>query len=386
MTEPSTRLSPAATWARLALVVLLLFIFLVGIKGLGGGFKALGKDVLDSFFMATENPFMGLVIGILGTTLMQSSSVSTSMIVALVAAPENPLPVAHAIPMIMGANIGTTVTATLVALGHLGNPDEFKRAFAAATCHDFFNFMAVALLLPLEVATGFLQKASGWLAHALMSWGTVGAKPLPNPLKVALKAVIHPIESLLQQVSDNPRVVAVLMIVVSAAIILVSLLFIVRTSRVLAEQRMESMVGRLLDANPSLGIVLGLVMTAMVQSSSITTSVLVPLAGAGLLRTAQVFPIMLGANLGTTVTALIASMAAPPETAEVAVQVALTHLLFNFMGMLLVYPAKVTRQIPIRLADWLARVAVRSRRYALVWVVALFYGVPALLVAVSHWL
>ncbi len=127
--------------------MLLLYVFLVGVNGLSKGFQALGGGLLDSFFSATENPFMGLMVGILATTLVQSSSVSTSLIVALVAAPDNPVPVANAVPMIMGANIGTTVTNTLVSLGHIGRSDEFRRAFAVATCHDFFNFMAVAVFL-----------------------------------------------------------------------------------------------------------------------------------------------------------------------------------------------------------------------------------------------
>jgi solute carrier family 34 (sodium-dependent phosphate cotransporter) len=80
---------------------------------LGTGFKSLSQGVLDSFFAATENPFVGLMIGILATTLVQSSSVTTSTIVGLVAAPLNPLPLANAVPMIMGANIGTTVTNTM---------------------------------------------------------------------------------------------------------------------------------------------------------------------------------------------------------------------------------------------------------------------------------
>jgi solute carrier family 34 (sodium-dependent phosphate cotransporter) len=98
----------------------LLYTFLVGVNGLGSGFKLLSRDLLDTFFTATENPFVGLMVGILATTLMQSSSVTTSLIVGLVAAPENPLPVANAIPMIMGANIGTTVTGTLASLAHMG--------------------------------------------------------------------------------------------------------------------------------------------------------------------------------------------------------------------------------------------------------------------------
>ena len=82
-----------------AVVVALLYVFLVAVNGLGAGFRALGEGVLDSFFAATENPFVGLMIGILATTLVQSSSVTTAMIVGLVAAPENPIPVANAVDL-----------------------------------------------------------------------------------------------------------------------------------------------------------------------------------------------------------------------------------------------------------------------------------------------
>jgi sodium-dependent phosphate cotransporter len=117
----------------------------------------------------------------------------------------------------------------------------------------------------------------------------------------------------------------------------------------------------------------------MVQSSSITTSILVPLAGAGILTLRQLFPVTLGANIGTTVTALLASLAVSGPTARLGLQIALCHLLFNLTGILLIYMVPPIRQIPLRLASWLADVAVRSRRYALLYVVALFYGLPGAL-------
>ncbi len=96
-------------WLKAVAVLTLLFMFLVGVNGLSGGFKSLGSGFVDGFFNATENPLIALMVGILATTIVQSSSVTTSLIVALVAAPDNPLAVSNAIPMIMGSNIGTTV-------------------------------------------------------------------------------------------------------------------------------------------------------------------------------------------------------------------------------------------------------------------------------------
>jgi solute carrier family 34 (sodium-dependent phosphate cotransporter) len=379
--HPSRPESPWALRLRAVFVLLLLFIFLVGIRGLGNGFEGLGKDVLDHVFRATANPLVGLVVGILGTTLVQSSSVSTSMIVALVAAPASPLPVSDAIPMIMGANIGTTVTNTIVSLGHVGRADEFRRAFSAATCHDFFNFIAVAFLLPLELATGVLERLSGALAETLAGGGGTS---LPNPIKSATGALVLPTERLLRSLFDSPRAAAIFLIVLSGILIFGTLFLIVKTMRRLTASRMESTLTRALGMSPHLGLLVGAVLTVMVQSSSITTSVMVPLAGAGIVTVRQVFPMSLGANIGTTVTALLASMAAPSETAQFAVQIALVHLFFNVIGVLLIYPVPRVRMIPVRLAEWLAGIAVKSRRYAIFYVLGLFYAVPLLLILISE--
>jgi sodium-dependent phosphate cotransporter len=361
--------------ARLLMVLVLLFIFLLGVNGLGDAFKSLGRGLLDSFFAATENPFVGLMIGILATTLVQSSSVSTSLIVGLVAAPVSPLPIANAIPMVMGANIGTTVTNTLVSMAHMGRKDEFYRAFSVATVHDFFNFMAVALLLPLEMATGYLQKTATWLASFLTGFGGV---EYDSPIKGALKAALKPIKSGIHFITDSERAQAVLLIVVSGLLIYFALLFLVKVMRGAMNARVEAMVSRGLYQSPIVGIIVGIVVTVMVQSSSITTSLLVPLAGAGLLTLQQAFPITLGANIGTTVTAFLAALAVTGPNAIAGVTIALVHLLFNATATALIYPVKRIREIPLNAARRLARVAVRSKPLAIAYVVILFYGLPAL--------
>ena len=120
----------------------------------------------------------------LATTLVQSSSVTTAMVVGLVAAPENPLPLGNAIPMVMGANIGTTVTATLVSLAHIGRKDEFERAFPVAICHDIFNILTVIILLPLELATGYLRTTATTLAGLLGNW--VAGVEYESPFSTAI--------------------------------------------------------------------------------------------------------------------------------------------------------------------------------------------------------
>jgi hypothetical protein len=149
-------MSPGERTVRLAGLILLLYVFLIGIDLLGAGIAGLGGGAADSLFRGVANPVVGLAVGVLATVLVQSSSVSTATIVALVGAGAVSVP--DAVPMIMGANIGTTVTSTLASLGAIRRTDEFRRAFAGATVHDLFNVLAVVVLLPVELATGMLSR------------------------------------------------------------------------------------------------------------------------------------------------------------------------------------------------------------------------------------
>ena len=369
--------------ARVAGIVLLLFVFLLGVKGLGEGFELFGGDLLDSFFSATENPFIGVIVGLLATTVTQSSSVTTSMVVALVAAPENPLPLANAVPMIMGANIGTTVTSTIVSLGHIRRREEFRRAFPVAVCHDFFNYLAVLVLLPLELMTGYLQRSAVALGSLIEG---VGGITYESPIKGAINAGFAPIETVSRSLFPVQAVQAGFLVVVSGLLIFSALYLLVKVMHAAAHGRVEVMVTDLLGSNAVLSMLVGAVVTVMVQSSSITTSLLVPLAAAGLLRLEQAFPVTLGANIGTTVTAFLAALAVSGPNAAAGLEIALVHLLFNLSGIVLVYPVAGIRQVPLRLARALTRAALRSRKMVVFWIAGLFYGIPTIVFLISRWL
>ena len=379
--KPDTHKSPILP--KLLTVFGLLFVFLVGVRGLGGGFRLLGEDLIQSFFTATENPFMGLLVGLLATTIVQSSSVTTAMIVGLVAAPENPLPLLNAVPMVMGANIGTTVTATIVALGHIGRREEFERAFPVAICHDVFNYIAVLVLLPLEMFTGFLQSTAGWLTGFLGEFGGVVYR---SPLTTLLGYGLAPISAVNEALFTTEGSQAIFLIMVSGFLIFSALFFIVKVMSGAVQSRVESAVNKALGVNAVVSILIGVIVTIMVQSSSITTSLLVPLAGAGLLRLERAFPVTLGANIGTTVTGFLAAMAVTGVNATAGLQIALVHLIFNLSGTLMIYPIPAVRNIPLRISRRIARLAVRSRRLTLVGVGLLFYGLPALAVFFSRML
>ena len=119
-------------------VIILVYFLIVAVTLISSGFKLSVGERAEELFTFATNPFAGLIVGIMATALIQSSSTVTSIIVGLVA---GGLPVSIAVPMVMGSNLGTTITNTIVSLGHIGNKEEFRKAFAAATIHDFFNLL-----------------------------------------------------------------------------------------------------------------------------------------------------------------------------------------------------------------------------------------------------
>jgi len=370
-TSASPQRREAPTIVRGLVVVILLYFFLTGVELLSGGFKTLGKDFVDGLFQGVSNPIGGLFVGLLATVLVQSSSVSTSVIVGLVAS--SVVGIDDAVPMIMGANIGTTVTNILASLGYLRRGDDFRRAFAAATVHDFFNLLAVAVLLPVELLTGYLSGVAGWITDLVI--GTSGAS-FKSPLKAAVKMPAGWIKDLLSELGTHGDLKGALMIVIGLVFIFLALAFVTRNMRLLVADRVEAAINRTLGAGSGLvAIVLGMIITVAVQSSSITTSVLVPLAAAGVLSLENVYPITLGANVGTTVTALLASLA---TGSPAAVTVALVHTLFNVTGIALFYPVRSLRALPIRLATGLARIGAERRTWAVTYVLAMFLVIPLL--------
>lgn len=351
--------------AKLIGIVGCVYLFIVGIGGMGHSFKLFGKEFADSILKTTASPFVGLFIGILSTAIVQSSSTTTSIIVGMVAG--GALTIQGAIPMIMGANIGTTITNLIVSLGHITRTQEFKRAFAAATIHDVFNWMAVLILFPLELATGMLAKLSASLAQGFQG---MGGMKMSDPLKASTKPVIEFIASSL---GDRP----IPMLVVSVLITFAMLTLIVKVLRSLVLEKIETFFDEHLFKNAGRAMLFGLFLTVAVQSSSITTSLIIPLAGAGILRLAQILPYTLGANVGTTVTAILAALA----TGRIeAITVSFAHLLFNVLGIAIIWPVPAIRRIPVIASEWLAELALRNRAIPIAFILIVFFLLPLALI------
>lgn len=357
-------------------IIAILYLFLVSIGMIGSAFKGMGKGFAVQLIQSNAGPLIGLFIGILATSLIQSSSTTTSLVVGMVAAGtfgDDPrIAVAAATPYIMGANIGTSITNTIVSLGHIINKNEFRRAFSASIVHDFFNVISVLVLLPLEMSFGIISKSASWLAELLVGTETF---TFNSPLKM----ITDPAVSWVQNLFKQQEIINYNWLLLIAALLLLflSLRFLTKLIRSLVMQRLEAFFDSHIFKTAGRAMFFGALITILVQSSSITTSLVIPLAGAGILHLRQIFPYTLGANIGTTVTALLASLVSGTIA---PLSVAFAHLMFNIYGIALIWPIEKIRMIPINLSIWFTEIAIKNRIFPLLYILVVFFIIPLSLI------
>ncbi|MBB6698105.1 Na/Pi cotransporter family protein [Clostridium algidicarnis] len=246
-------------------------LFLYGMKLMGDGLEnAAGEGLKNILEKATSNKFMGVLVGAVVTAVVQSSSATTVMVVGFVNA--GLMNLSQAVGVIMGANIGTTVTAQLVA-------------FKLDTIAPIFVGIGVAIVM-FSKSTKRREFGNIILGFGIlfMGMGIMGD---------AMKPIAQ-------------------------------------------SQQFKDLIIAIGD-NWAIGIVAGLAMTAVVQSSSATTGILIALAGTGSIDMSIAIPVILGCNIGTCVTALLASIG----TSKTARKAAIIHLCFNVIGTLIFIPLRV---------------------------------------------
>lgn len=359
---PSPDINNKVAYIKVIQFILFLYFFLLSVGLLGSSLKLFGKGFAEAMIATTSNPIVGLFIGVLVTSVVQSSSMTTSLVVGMVGG--GLLTVENAIPVVMGANIGTTITNILVSLAHVKRSVEFRRAFSASTVHDIFNLLSVAIFLPIQLKTNFLGYFS---SHLTEVFSKVGGVTLFNPLAAITKPVI---KLILQLLGQN----AIISSILAVCLLFLSLHFMVKTLKKLVISKRTGVFQRYIFKNTARSFFVGLILTVMVQSSSITTSVIIPLAGAGILSLSQIYPYTLGANLGTTATAILASLATGNLS---AVMIAFAHMLFNISGIAVFLPLK---KIPITLAAKLANYSVRSKLVPVAFIGIIFFVLPLILI------
>ena len=345
----------------------------------------------------------------------------------------------------MGANVGTTVTNTIVSLAQLTERNEFRRAFAGAVVHDIFNWLSVLVLLPLEVITGYLRRLTGLIINDLhLSEGKrtnqkllkVVTEPLTKLIiqidkkvitKIALGKTDGEDKSLIkncktEEISESrvgeetnqtrnvtiitkkdtcsflfegttmsDTAVGVILLVVAILMLLGCLIFIVKILHSLLRSKLAKIIKKTINADfPGpfkyltgyLAILVGAGMTMLLQSSSIFTSAITPLIGVGVMTLERAFPLTLGANIGTTATGILAALASSSNL-DKALQIALCHLFFNISGIILWYPIPHLRRVPIRFAKSMGNKSAEYRWFAVSYLILLFFIFPATVFGLS---
>lgn len=372
-TQDKKRIPLSLNWL-LALVLIYLLICAIGI--IGSAFNSGAIDYVSKLFQFAYNPFAGLVIGIIATALIQSSSTVTSVLVSFVA---GGLPIEIAIPIVMGANVGTSFTNTIISLSHIQAKEQFQRAFAAATIHDFFNVLSVLIFLPLEMSLGLLEKISHWSVNLFYGTGDISINSF-NLIKTITAPVIHFVGNLANQLSQFGDIILLLL---GTVLVFFTINSMSNLLKVLMIGKAKNIMQIALGRKPITGILSGTVMTVMVQSSSTTTSLIVPLASSGACKLREVYPFTLGANIGTCITALLAATAVVGN-AHAALQIALIHLFYNILGVLVIYGIPALRNLPILAAETLAKTAVEHKFIALTYILSLFFILPIVFLSISN--
>lgn len=356
-----------------AYILAALFVFLLALDLMISSLQHLGTSAAETIIMATSNPFTGLFIGLLVTAIIQSSSATTSMVVALVAS--GSITLEGAIPIMMGANVGTTITSTIVALGFITKKKEFRRAVSAGTYHDFFNILTVLILFPLEYYYGFLSGVSEYIGSTFFN------QPIGTTTRVSFlgggMGVL--VEKIVQLINNG-----FVLVILAFALLFGSILFF-RTvlSRMLGignQTGGTTGIQRFFFQSQPKSFGWGLLITAAIRSSTITTSLVVPLVAKKVIRLSQAVPFILGANIGTTITAFIAAM----SNSNIAISIAISHFLFNTIGVIIFTAVPYVKTIPVNLAKGLGKLTIRYRLAGFVYILLTFFFIPFSLIYLNR--
>jgi sodium-dependent phosphate cotransporter len=349
-----------------------LVLFVFALDMMVSSLQHLGKTAAETILLATSNPFTALFIGLLITAMIQSSSTATSLVVALVAS--GSLTTESAIPIIMGANIGTTITSTIVSLGFINKKKEFRRAVAAGTYHDFFNILTATILIPLEYYYRFLSDLATYITTNFFTISKTASAPGFKPIWSGFTPVIEFLVNLIPN--------GFLLTVFSFVLLFGSILLFRKLISGLLLAGSPLGFSRFFFKSSLKSFLWGLLTTAAIRSSTITTSVVVPIVAQKIITLRKAAPFILGANIGTTVTAFIAALL--NSNSSNAVSIALAHFLFNCIGVLIFFPIPGLRAIPLLLANGLGKLTIRYRLVGFVYVLVVFFFIPFSLIYLNR--
>lgn len=368
-------ISSFGRFVRILGVAVLLYVIVVAIHLLMHGITGLGFGDFSALIENTRNPITCLALGALATFLVQSSTVVTTITVAAVGG--GLIGIREATMVILGANIGTCFTALLVAFAYARSREQLRQALAAAITHWFFNIASVAFFFPIELIFHPLERLSHLLAH-LTTGGTEHSIPTGGLVRILVTPLIDAFCDLL----GHTPVTAIVSIILGGLLIAGSVQLLTILLRTLMAYRSHVLLEQSKERKESIWAEfgLGLGLTLLTHSSSATTSATVPFAGTGTLGTRGALGIVLGANLGTTLTAVLAAITIPGSSGTVALQAAFIHVLINLIGVAAVLFTRPLADAIVRVSESLGRISAEHRTAALGLWFASYIALPALLV------
>jgi sodium-dependent phosphate cotransporter len=372
-TEPTEIKHSDVLWRNLRYVLYIcvtLLFFILGIEIIVSSLHSAGEESINAILRATSNSFTAFFIGVVVTAMMQSSSTTTAITVALVAS--NTIQIHSGVCIVMGANLGTTITSMIVSFGFISEKREFRRAVSASAYHFFFNLFALLVLFPLELYNQFLSRLSL----------TISKHFFANPISVAdtprLKAwsLLDPVNEFLQAISPVFAVMFGLILIFS------SILLFRRIISSLLKAKSPEAFSRFFFKSRVKSFVWGIMTTAAIRSSTITTSVVVPIVSKRITSLKQASPFILGANLGTTITAFFA--ASLNQANGNVMSIAMAHFLFNLIGVILFFPFANVEKIVLFSAKSFAKVSASHKFVLLTFILCMFFFFPFLIIYLTQ--
>ena len=346
-----------------------LLLFILGIEIVVSALESGREESISAIFSTTSNPFTAFFIGVVLTAMMQSSSTTTAIAVAMVAS--GSIQLESAVAVVMGANLGTTITSMVVSLGFINNRKEFKRAVSASSFHYFFNLFTILILFPLELYNNFLSKISYKVASYFFSNSITIATS-----KVKVWSLFDPVNDFLQSI--NPVFAGI----VGLIIIFASILLFRRVISSLLLAKSPQAFSRFFFKNRVKSFAWGIITTAAIRSSTITTSVVVPIVSKRITPLRQATPFILGANLGTTITAFFAATLS--QSSAGVMSIAIAHFLFNLFGVLVFFPIASMEKVILATAKSFGKICADHKYLILIFILATFFFIPFLIIYVTQ--
>jgi len=369
------------------------FVFICSLEGVKDSFRLISHEWVGSLFSLIESrkaPLTGLALGVLITSIVHSSSavIATTMVsmAGLVASGLSlPSALSFGIPMVLGANIGTTITKIMVAIAAKRGmtESEFNATIPGVIVDDVVKSLNVGIFFLLEVSTGFVSSTviqlTGFLTDVfrLKAFFAIFEKGIVDVL--VTEPITIPISKIVSGFLGSGIGGVTLLILWLLGVFLALYLLEKSISSLIELPHIEKRV--LLTFKSSIrSFLLGLGLTVLVGSSSVTTSFAVPFLATGMVGLEEVYPYVMGTALGTTIDP--SQMYGYLAGGMIGMMLGLTHVLLNVFGVIvwLLLPLK---KVPIALAKKMGVFIASHRRsylYLIGYVLLIFYFVPLVVI------